>query len=157
MTAVACKYLRGDRAAVEDVVQNAMLSAFRYRNSFQGRAQRSTWLYRIAANAALMYLRGQRRPSALMLGDIPFDEAFDNVAPPDERSPEEVVGEQQMVTQTLAQLPQLVSKRNYPVVRLRVQGLTEDEVARRLRLPATTVKTRFYRARHQLRTRRQAE
>src|SRR6478672_9728932 len=57
---VALKYVRDEQDA-EDVTQDAMLLAHRYRESFRGESRYSTWLYRVTATAALMYLRKQRR------------------------------------------------------------------------------------------------
>src|SRR5438132_13170201 len=57
---VALKYVRDDDAA-EDVTQDAMLLAHRYRHTFRGESRYSTWLYRVTATAALMFLRKQRR------------------------------------------------------------------------------------------------
>ena len=44
-----------------DAVQDAFLSAFRTLESFEGRSQLGSWLYRIVVNASLMKLRTQRR------------------------------------------------------------------------------------------------
>ena len=54
------KYVRNDQDA-EDVTQDALLLAHRYRESFRGESRYSTWLYRVTATAALMFLRRQRR------------------------------------------------------------------------------------------------
>src|SRR5262245_43972132 len=57
---VALKYVR-DADDAEDVTQDALLLAHRYRNSFRGESRYTTWLYRVTATAALMFLRRQRR------------------------------------------------------------------------------------------------
>ena len=44
-----------------DAVQDALLSAFRSLDRFEGGSLVSTWLHRIAVNAALMKLRTRRR------------------------------------------------------------------------------------------------
>ena len=49
--------LTGEPAAAEDVLQETFLSAFKSIARFEGKAQLSTWLYRIAHNAVLMRLR----------------------------------------------------------------------------------------------------
>src|SRR6266550_1387987 len=59
---VAMKYVRDEQDA-EDVTQDALLLAHRYRDSFRGDSRYSTWLYRVTATAALMFLRRQRRLS----------------------------------------------------------------------------------------------
>jgi RNA polymerase sigma factor (sigma-70 family) len=57
---VAMTYVRNEQDA-DDVAQDAMLLAHRYRDSFRGESRYSTWLYRVTATAALMFLRKQRR------------------------------------------------------------------------------------------------
>src|SRR5215208_3968102 len=59
---VAMKYVKDEDAAA-DVAQDALLLAHRHRDSFRGDSQFSTWMYRITATSALMYLRRQRRLS----------------------------------------------------------------------------------------------
>src|SRR3954471_19254470 len=59
---VAMKYVHNEHDA-EDVTQDAMLLAYRYRDAFRGDSRYTTWLYRITATAALMFLRKQRRLS----------------------------------------------------------------------------------------------
>src|SRR3954471_21787889 len=59
---IAMKYVHNEHDA-EDVTQEAMLLAFRYRDAFRGDSRYSTWLYRVTATAALMFLRKQRRLS----------------------------------------------------------------------------------------------
>ena len=52
--------LVGDPATAEDVVQETFLSAMAHRDGFEGRSKLSSWLYRIAYNAALNRLRRNR-------------------------------------------------------------------------------------------------
>src|SRR5262245_22430058 len=60
MLAVARRLLRHEEDA-RDAVQEAFLSAFRALPQFDGAARLSTWLHRIAVNAALGRLRKQKR------------------------------------------------------------------------------------------------
>lgn len=60
MLAVALRFT-GDRDAAQDVVQGAFEKALRHREQYRGQAHVSTWLHRIVANEALMWLRGERR------------------------------------------------------------------------------------------------
>ena len=57
--AVAMRTL-GDGDDAADALQDAMISAFRRAGSFRGDSAVTTWLHRIAANCALMYIREQR-------------------------------------------------------------------------------------------------
>src|SRR5688500_20370710 len=74
---VAMKYVRNEQDA-EDVAQDAMLLAHRYRDSFRGESRYSTWLYRVTATAALMFLRRQRR----LARQIPSSRATDDDGTP---------------------------------------------------------------------------
>ena len=50
-------------ADVDDVLQNTMVKAYRNLGSFRAESKLSTWLYRIATNEALTWLRSQQRRS----------------------------------------------------------------------------------------------
>ena len=52
--------ITGNRADAEDAMQDAWMKAYFHLNSFDGRAQFSTWLTRIAINSSLMILRRKR-------------------------------------------------------------------------------------------------
>src|SRR5207302_8497097 len=58
--------MTGSEADAQEVLQEAFLNACQKLPNFRGEAQFSSWLYRIAANSALMRLRRKRRaPDAL--------------------------------------------------------------------------------------------
>lgn len=46
---------------VDDVLQNTLVKAFRNLDRFRGDSKLSTWLYRIATNEALSWLRSSKR------------------------------------------------------------------------------------------------
>lgn len=49
--------LRHNFGAIEDVIQEASLRAWKFRHTFREECEFSTWFVRIAINTALMYLR----------------------------------------------------------------------------------------------------
>ena len=64
-SAHAMKYVRNEQDA-DDVAQDALLLAHRYRESFRGESRYSTWLYRVAANHCknrIKYLSRRNRTS----------------------------------------------------------------------------------------------
>ena len=67
LMAVALRITRHPESA-RDVVQNAFEKAIRHGAKFQGQARVSTWMHRIVANEALMWLRTQRRRGDLSAG-----------------------------------------------------------------------------------------
>lgn len=70
-----------------DVVQNAFEKVLRHGCGFQGQARVSTWVHRIVANEALMWLRSQRRRGEVQVGPEvdAFARAADTSAGPVER------------------------------------------------------------------------
>jgi RNA polymerase sigma-70 factor (ECF subfamily) len=147
---IAMKYVRDDTDA-EDVTQDAMLLAHRYRASFRGDSRYSTWLYRVTATAALMFLRRQRRRSReIPASGTPGGEDdgtswLENAAAPTDVRGELIArGELNAVELAVAKLGA-----KYPAVfwKRYAEGRTETEIARDLGLSVATVKTRAFRAR----------
>jgi len=145
---VALKYVR-DSDDAEDVAQDALLLAYRYRDSFRGDSRYSTWLYRVTATAALMFLRKQRRRAR----EIPSSGAVDDdgtpwlerhAAPDDPRADTIAHRELAEVRDAVAALGA-----KYPVVfwKRYGEGRTETEIARELGLSVAAVKTRAFRGR----------
>lgn len=60
LLAVAHRFTR-DRDSARDIVQNAYLKVLRHGADFRGGAKIGTWMHRIVANEALMWLRSERR------------------------------------------------------------------------------------------------
>src|ERR1700687_3293855 len=87
--ALYCTALRmvGSPEEAEEVLQEAMLNAFRNLHRFEGRSQFSTWLTRIVINAALMRLRARKQSRDVSLdatlsdGDLPLAERLPGVGP----------------------------------------------------------------------------
>lgn len=142
----------GDPQDAEDVLQETFLKAYRSLSSFEGRANISTWLYRIATNEALMLIR-RRRPELLLMDEE--EEKQDAVSPNlivdwgtlPER---ELLSNE--VKQFLDQAVQKLSPNLRMVFLLRdVAGLSIQDTAQELGVSEAVVKTRLLRARLRLR------
>jgi RNA polymerase sigma-70 factor, ECF subfamily len=141
-----------NREDAEDAVQTAFLDAFRNLNGFHGRSRFSSWLTRIAMNAALMRLRVSRRKRETWLDEVtPTGEAQvrfrlveTSLNPEQEYLSEEG---RVLLEQGIKKLRPLYVE----VLRLRdLQELSAKETARILELPVGTVKARLHRARTKL-------
>lgn len=148
---LAFKVLRQEEDA-EDALQEAFLSAYRNLSKFKGDSEFSTWLYRVAMNAALMRLR-KRREGMVSL-EQPTDQRDANVTlqlADLARTPlEETINEELRETLEAAvdKLPEELAQ----VFLLReVEGLSNSEVAEILELSVPAVKSRLHRARIALR------
>ena len=137
----------------EDVLQNTFLNVLTHLSTFEGRSSLSTWIYRIAANEALMLIR-KKKPEVniddAQAGDNDEDllptQFVDWSALPEN---ELLSGESQKYLDSAIQtLPE--SMRIVFVLR-DVEGLSIKETADALNLTETNVKTRLLRARMLLR------
>lgn len=61
-----CARITGDKALAEDAVQEAFFNAWRHLGEFDRRSAFSTWLHRIAVNAALEQMRKRKRVEAAL-------------------------------------------------------------------------------------------
>jgi len=154
---VAMKYVKDEDEAA-DVAQEAMLLAYRHRASFRGDSRFTTWLYRVAATTALMHLRKKRRmPKELTQvysddGDerSAHDALMDVPAPGS--SPEEQYLAHEAVAVARDRLDEMGDKYGSVFMMRFLDGYSESEIAKKLKLNVGTVKTRAYRARTAVRS-----
>ncbi len=141
-----------NREDAEDAVQTAFLDAFRNLNGFRGQSRFSSWLTRIAMNAALMRLRVTRRKSETSLDEVTeTGEARAKFDPVETRlNPEqEYLSKESRVL--LAKGLEKLGPLYLEVLQLRsVNELSVKEAAQVLELPVGTVKARLHRARTKL-------
>jgi RNA polymerase sigma-70 factor (ECF subfamily) len=140
----------GDREEAADVAQEAFLSLYRHGKRFRREARFSTFVYRVAANAALNRRRtlGRKRARELALArhqQAGFDLPVPHRDPEDAASGGEI---QERVQQALLELPPGL---RMAVVLYDIEGQSYSEIAEALRIPEGTVKSRIHRARSALR------
>ncbi len=154
LLAVTRRMLRSEEDA-RDAVQDAFISAFRALDGFEGGSRLSTWLHRIAVNAALMKLRTRRRKPEESIDDLlpNFLEDGHHVNSPTEwpgNAQDWVERDEvrQSVREAITRLPE--THRNVLVLR-DIEELDTAEVAKMLEITPGAVKTRLHRARLALR------
>jgi len=152
--------MTGSEADAQEVLQEAFLNAYQKLPLFRGEAQFSSWLYRIAANSALMRLRRKRRapdtlaeqplelvgPRFSAEGYLEPTSSSDWSQRADEKMMSGELGE--AINKAVADLPD-----DYRTVFLLkdVDGLSNEDIANSLDLTVPAVKSRLHRARLALR------
>ena len=133
-----CHRIVINSADADDATQMALISVARALPSFDRRASLSTWIYRIATNAALDELRRiSRRP-------IPTEDSTLERAQPD------ITGEidtQMLISQALSGV---ATEYRVVLVLRHVADLDYEDIARILDIPIGTVRSRLARGRAQL-------
>ena len=135
-----------DEAA--DIAQEAFLAAWRGLPSFRGEAGFATWLYRLTSNAAIDYLRRQKKQRGAMSLD---DEELGLDAVDSGPSPQETAEGSELRSAVAAGFNQLSEGHRQVLVLREIQGLSYEEIASVLELDIGTVKSRISRARSSLR------
>ena len=134
-----CHRIVINKSDAEDATQMALMSIVRALPSFDGRSKFSTWIYRIATNAALDEVRRiQRRP-------IPTDKESVYDSPASDQT--SAVDAQMDVSGALAQLPE---EYRAAIVLRHVADLDYEEIAAIQGVPVGTVRSRLARGRAQL-------
>ncbi len=149
----------GNKEDAEDVLQDTFLNVIRSIDGFRSRSSFSTWLYRVAANAALTKLR-QRSKREKSEGEF-LDQVYSvtesahsdsKLVDWSDRPAERLLDQEarQVMDEAISELPEI-----YRVVFVLrdVQGLPASEVAEILDLSVPAVKSRLHRARLYLRNR----
>lgn len=139
--------MTGSVADAEDVVQEAYVKAYRalVTGEFDGRANVSTWLYRIVTNQAIDAMRSRTR--RLKPTDV-ADEAASDLAS----------AEQALALAELADwMDDLPPEQRAALVLKAVEGMTSPEIAEILQCSEGAVEQRLVRARAALRKRSEAQ
>ncbi|MFI5046840.1 MAG: RNA polymerase sigma factor [Acidimicrobiia bacterium] len=137
-----CRRVLGDAEDALDATQEAMIAIARGISSFDGRSRFTTWMYRVASNAALDEARRkQRRPRPV---DVISDSAPHAFAPSGGATLDERVSTRLDVDAALQTLPEDF---RVAVVLRDLGDLDYAEIADVLGIPAGTVRSRIARGR----------
>lgn len=131
-----CRRRLGDAGAAEDATQEAFTSVWRRAGTFDPtRGSAAAWLYAVARNAAAQLVRrGQAGATLTVLDDQTADAEYDPV----------------IRLAVLAALARLPATEREVLELAYFEDMTQTEIAKRLRLPLGTVKTRTRSGLHRL-------
>lgn len=136
----------------EDLTQEAFAKAFNSLHKFDSRYAFSTWLFRIATNNCIDFIRKKRIQTISI--DSPYENDDGESMTFDIRDPDLNPNETMLKKQRKEYLKQAVARlpEKYKIlVELRYfQELSYEEVAKELELPLGTVKAQLFRARELL-------
>lgn len=140
----------GDGEAAEDAVQEAFLRAWRALDRFDERAELSTWLYRIAINAAIDQRRMRRRREGI---SAPLAEDFDGQprARTEEPDPHRRALSGEIARRTRAELERLPAAERTAFLLRHFEGRSIAEIAATLGKGENAAKQAVFRAVRKLR------
>lgn len=145
-----CLYMVGNAADAEDLTQEVFLQVFRKMESFRGESAFSTWLYRVAVNIVLLWLRRKSLITSSLEEVTALEEGISNLhqflGAPD-----------RMLTTAIDRLnlegaiSQMPSGYRQVFLMHDVEGYEHHEIARILGLTKGTSKSQLHKARIWLR------
>jgi RNA polymerase sigma-70 factor, ECF subfamily len=134
--------IAGSREQGEDLLQEIFLQAFRKRGSFKGEAALGTWLYRIAINHCLDFVRSRQARMSRLTDALESDHALQSATRPD------CAAARIDLERAMEQLPDGCRA---AFVLHDVEGFDHKEVGRLLGIAEGTSKSQVFKARMKLR------
>lgn len=144
--------MTGNQQDAEDLVQDVFLKGYKVLKRFKGKSSFYTWIYRIAINRTINFLKKRRNRSALSLHDmdgaVEADPAYIELS--SRESPFRDASLSELQEKLNAALQTLSEKHRAVVVLHDIQGVPHDEIGRMLGCSSGTVRSRLFYARQQL-------
>lgn len=130
-----------DETEAEDIAHETLIKAFSSLESYNDAYSFSTWLYAIAKNKAIDFLR--KRESGPE--SVPIDSLSDTHFPEGGDSPEDdlvKIQDRELIETMLEQIPEKYKR----AVDLKLQGYAYEEIAQKLGIKISDVKNHLFRA-----------
>jgi RNA polymerase sigma factor (sigma-70 family) len=144
--------MTGSKEDAEDMVQDIFVKAYSSLKNFRRTASFYTWIYRIAINRTINFLKKRKQRQALSLNDV--DEGVERdpayVELSARGSPVRDVSLAELQEKLNKAILTLSEKHRTVVVLHDIQGMTHDEIARMIGCSEGTVRSRLFYARQQL-------
>jgi RNA polymerase sigma-70 factor (ECF subfamily) len=145
-------HMTSNHEDANDLTQETFIKAYKALGSFKGDSSFFTWVYRIAINKTINFLKGRKNKIHLSLNDLDFNAEHD----PDlvtfisEKTPRRDMNLTEL-QEKLNEAMQKLSDVHRLVVTLHdVQGLSHEEISKIMDCNTGTVRSRLFYARQQL-------
>ena len=145
-------HMTSNHEDANDLAQEAFIKGFQALKSFKGGSSFYTWVYRIAVNKTINFLKQRRNRTQMSLDDLDFNAEHDPdlVALISEKTPRRDINLSEL-QEKLNEAMQKLSESHRLVVSLHdVQGMSHEEIAKIMECNIGTVRSRLFYARQQL-------
>ena len=145
-------HMTSNHEDANDLAQEAFIKAFQALRSFKGGSSFYTWVYRIAVNKTLNFLKQRKNKTHMSLDDLDFNAEHDPdlVALISDKTPRREAGLAELQEKLNAAMQKLSEPHRLVVTLHDVQGLSHEEIAKIVDCNAGTVRSRLFYARQQL-------
>jgi RNA polymerase sigma factor (sigma-70 family) len=145
-------HMTSNHEDANDLAQDTFIKAFQALRSFKGGSSFYTWVYRIAVNKTINFLKQRKNRAQMSLNDLDFNAEHDPdlVALISDKTPRREAGLAEL-QEKLNEAMQKLSDYHRLVVTLHdVQGMSHEEIAKIMDCNIGTVRSRLFYARQQL-------
>jgi RNA polymerase sigma-70 factor (ECF subfamily) len=145
-------HMTANHEDANDLAQEAFIKAFHALKSFKGGSSFYTWIYRIAVNKTINFLKQRKNKAQISLDDLDFNAEHDPdfVALISEKTPRREVNLSELQEKLNIALQKLSEPHRLVVTLHDVQGLSHEEIAKIMGCNIGTVRSRLFYARQQL-------
>ena len=145
-------HMTGNHEDANDLAQDAFIKAYAALKSFKGGSSFYTWLYRIAVNKTINFLKQRKNKYHLSLNDIDFNAEHDPdlMALISDKTPTRDVALAELQKKLNEALIKLSEPHRMVIVLHDVQGLSHDEIGEIMGCNIGTVRSRLFYARQQM-------
>src|SRR5580658_11173858 len=135
-----------------DLAQETFIKAFRALKTFKGDSSFYTWIYRIAVNKTINFLKQRKNRTQISLNEVDFNAENDPdlVALTSERTPRRDLNLSELQEKLNAALQKLSEHHRMVVTLHDVQGLSHEEIGKIMDCNVGTVRSRLFYARQQM-------
>jgi RNA polymerase sigma-70 factor (ECF subfamily) len=145
-------HMTSNHEDANDLAQDSFIKAFQALKSFKGGSSFYTWLYRIAVNKTINFIKQRKNRIHMSLNDLDFNAENnpDLVALISDKTPRRDAGLKELQEKLNAAMLKLSEPHRLVVVLHDVQGMSHEEVAEVMDCNIGTVRSRLFYARQQL-------
>lgn len=145
-------HMTSNHEDANDLAQESFIKAFQALKTFKGGSSFYTWLYRIAVNKTINFLKQRKNRIHLSLNDLDFNAEHDPdlVALISDKTPRRDANLSELQEKLNTALMKLSEPHRLVVVLHDVQGMSHDEIAKVMDCNIGTVRSRLFYARQQL-------
>lgn len=145
-------HMTSNHEDANDLAQESFIKAFHALKSFRGNSSFFTWIYRIAVNKTINYLKQRKKRTHLSLNDLDFqaENDPDMLALISDKTPRREANLSELQQQLNIAMQKLSDVHRLVVTLHDIQGLSHDEISRILDCNNGTVRSRLFYARQQL-------
>jgi RNA polymerase sigma-70 factor (ECF subfamily) len=135
-----------------DLAQEAFIKAHQALKSFKGDSSFFTWIYRIAVNKTINFLKQRKNRTHLSLNDLDFNAEHDPdlIALISDRTPRRDINLVELQEKLNGAMQKLSEIHRLVVTLHDVQGLSHEEISKIMDCNMGTVRSRLFYARQQL-------